>query len=325
MKASLRAALLAALLFGAGFVYARYFQGPGPEQLERERREVERLTRELGDRLRVRARLPQRGESVVVGVPAGVAERLAGEALSALGTRIRLTLRGLAFRKSDDLHARLLGRRVVGRFSLDVAVHEVEALLRPGRPRLRFEEGRVGLTLPVAIEQGRGRARVRFRWDGRGVTGPVCGDFDVTRELSASVPRHLQQLEGALRVTLEGTTLEARPEFGDVELSVPIEPDREAWRLVDELIAGRGALCRAALGRADVPGRLRALLARGIRVTVPRRLFERTLRLPLGVDRSVEVGSRPAGLLARPAALELGAGQLWYGVDLELRPVGPSP
>jgi hypothetical protein len=315
-----RKALAAGLLFAAGFAYARFWWGPGPEALERQRREVERLGERLERRLREQSRLRDGHESVLVGVPAGVAERLVGEALAGFGSGIRITLRDLKFRKTDEVRAQLLlGRRMVGRFVLNVQVHEVGAVLRPGQPKLRFGRDRVGVELPVAVEDGAGRATLRFRWDGKGVAGAVCGDVDVTREVKARVPRHAQSLAGALSLDVDRTVVVARPEFGDLQLTLPIEPDAEAWRFVESLIDERGALCRTALRRADIPDKLRATLARGIRVTVPRRLIERPLRLPLSVDRGVTLPGRTLELAARPTDVMLTSGRLWYGVSVSLR------
>jgi hypothetical protein len=323
-----RAALVAALLFAGGFAYARFWWGPGPEALERRRLEVQRLGERLERRLREQARLRAgAGESLLVGVPAGVAERLAGEAVAAFGGGIRVTLRDLRFRKSDEVRARLLlGKRNVGRFVLSVQVHEVSALLRPGKPRLEFGgDERIGVTLPVAVEDGAGRARLRFRWDGRGVAGAVCGDVDVTHEVTATVPRRTHTLRGAFRVSIDGSTLVAQPEFGDVELQLPIEPSAEAWSFVEQLIAGRGALCRAALSKAFVSQKIRAVLARGVRVTLPRRLLERPLRLPVAVEREVALTGRSLRIDARPTDLILTPARIWYGVRIELGNAGEPP
>lgn len=325
MKRLVRAAAAAAVLFGLGFAYARFWWGPGPEALERQRREVQRLGEQLDERLRERARLrDSAGENVVVGIPAGVAERLAGEAMAGLVPGIGLTLHDLRFRKADEVRARLLlGRRTVGRFVLSVHVREMRAVLRPRKARLRFDDGRVAISLPVSVEDGEGRARLRFKWDGRGVAGAVCGDLDVTREVTATVPRRTYTLEGGLRLSVQGTALVAQPEFGDVPLRVPIEPSPAAWRVVDDVIASRSAPCRAALARVDVHGKIRGLLDRGIRVTVPRRIFERPLRLPLAVERSVSVGDRELRLEARPMDVSVGPARLWYGVQVEVGETGP--
>jgi len=325
VKPWMRAGLAGAVLFAGGFAYARYWWGPGPEALERQRREVQRLGERLERRLRERARVhDSAGDSVLVGIPAGVAERLAGEAVSGLGSGIRLTLRDLRFRKADEVRARLLlGRRSVGRFVLSVHVHEVRAVLRPGKPRLSFANDRVGVTLPVTVQDGTGRARLRFKWDGRGMAGAVCGDVEVSHEVSASVPRRSHTLRGALRLSVDGSALVGQPEFKDVELQVPIEPSAETWRFVDDLIAKRGALCRKALEKADVKQKIRGLLARGVKVTLPRRLLERPLRLPVEVERSLASPWHAMRVEVLPSEVILTPARLWYGVRVELRQQAP--
>jgi hypothetical protein len=322
-----RATALALLLVGLGFAYARFWRGPGPEALERQRREVRTLGERLERRLRERAHLRDAaGESLLIAVPAGVAERFLGQAVPGLAPGVRVSLRDLRFRKADEVQARLLlGRRSVGRFVLSVHVHEVHALLRPAPPRVTFGSDRIRVAQPVAVEDGAGRARLRFKWDGRGVAGAVCGDVDVTHEATATVPRLVRTLDGVLRLKVDGSALVAEPDFGDVELRLPIEPSAATWRFVDELVAGRSALCRAALGRADVAGRIRGALARGVRVTLPRRLLERPLRVPVVVDRTVEVPGRTLELVARPRDVILTPARLWYGVEVELRKPGDPP
>jgi len=325
VKPSMRAGLAGAALLAGGFAYQRFWWGPGPEALERQRREVQRLGARLEQRLRERARVhDSAGDSVLVGMPAAVAERLAGEAVSGLSSGIRLRLRNLRFLKADEVRARLLlGRRSVGRFLLSVHVHEVRAVLRPAPPRLSFANDRVGVILPVAVEEGTGSARLRFKWDGLGMAGAVCGDLEVSHEVSASVPRRVHTLKGALRLSVDGSALVGQPEFADVELQVPIEPSDATWRFVDKLIAERSALCRAALVKADVKQRIQALLARGVRVTLPRRLLERQVRLPVEVERSLAMSGQRMRVEVLPSGVILTPAQLWYGVRVELKKEAP--
>ena len=117
----------------------------------------------------------------------------------------------------------------------------------------------------------------------------------------------------------------AAPEFGDVELQLPIEPSAEAWSFVEQLIATRGALCRAALGKADVPQKIRSVLARGVKVSVPRRLLERPLRLPVAVERELSLPDHALRLDVRPTDLILTPARLWYGVKVELGNAAAPP
>ena len=190
---------------------------------------------------------------MLVGVPSQVADRLAADAAQGLFADVKLALHDLRFRKEDEVQARLLvGKRTVGRFVLSVHVREVTARLRPGRPRLRFAADRIDVTiLPGSAFEGEGRAFLRFKWDGRGIAGAMCGDLDVTHELQASVPLRSYGLEGALRLRVDGPALVATPAFEDVQLSVPIEPSAATWRFVE----GADRRTRRALPRGARQGR----------------------------------------------------------------------
>jgi hypothetical protein len=70
---------------------------------------------------------------------------------------------------------------------------------------------------------------------------------------------------------------------------------------------------------------VRTLLERGIRVTLPRRLLQRTLRLPLAVERSLSLQGRALRVDARPAELVLTPAGLWYALEVSVREASAPP
>ena len=319
--AAIRALAGAALLFAGGFVYVRFWMGPGPRELQRLRRERQVLSERLEGRLRERAHLWDKpGTTVLIGVPSRLAESLAGDVIVGLVPEVKLTLRDLRVSKEDEVHATMVvGRRTVGRFVLNVDLDEVKVTLRPGKPRLAFANDRIRVSLPVKVAEGSARGRLRFRWDARGMAGAVCGDFDVTQDVAGSAVPHTHVLEGAVGLADEGRSLVAKPELGEVTLKVPIAPSAETWRFVDHLIAGRSGLCRAALKTADLRERIRDLLARGVNVTVPGHLLTREVHLPAAIEQSIALPGRAIRLEVRPAGFTLLPTRLWYGASVELR------
>lgn len=273
------------------------------------------MSEQLEGRLHARALAWEAPEAtVLVSVPAPVAEKLAGQVAVGLLREVRLRLQDLHVRKQDEVRAgTLVGHRVLGRFDVRVDVGEVEARLRPGKPRLTFARDRVDVTLPVTIAEGSGRGRLHLAWDGRGMGGAVCGDFEATLDVAGRVVPVTHTLDGVFRLSTEESAVVAKPDFGEVKLRVPIEPSAETWRAVDEGIARRGAVCRAALKAADVREKLQALLARGLSVTLPRNVLAREMRLPAVVERPVELPHRSMRLEVRPSGLRLEPTRLWYG------------
>ena len=105
-----------------------------------------------------------------------------------------------------NLKAHARGRRegagpvragTVGHFVLDVDIKEIRALLRPGEPELQFGGDKIGIKLPVRVARRAGAtANVRFQWEGKGIAGAVCGDLDVSPDVSSDVAPATYTVEG---------------------------------------------------------------------------------------------------------------------------------
>ncbi len=325
MKRLFRVVLWAAVLFLIGYGYDRFWRAPTEEELEGLRQERRVLNGRLEQRLREDLRLLEaKDASVIVGVPIRFAERFVGELAGSLFSEVRITLRKLEVRKEGELRGRVLvGERPLGTYTLAVDLDEVVGILRFGKPKLRFEDDRVGVVLPVSLSEGSGRGRLRFRWDGRGVAGVVCGDVSMSGAIVGSVVPDAYTLRGSLRLATDGAALVARPLFEDAEVHLGIEPSKETWQLVEKTIGEQGALCRAALKAANVPEKVRAVVQRGFAVKLPRKLFPE-LRLPVELEQSVDLEGRSIHLQVSPTGLSLTPKRLWYGANVRLADV-PAP
>lgn len=256
---------------------------------------------------------------VLIGVPDAFTAALARELTRGFLSQVEIRLRDLRIRKQDEVNVKALFTLRAGSYDVDLRIHEVTALLRPGEPQLRFEGKRIGLRLPVQLTEGRGRATVDFAWDSQGVGKAVCEDFQVQQAVSAGVAPRTYELRGALALEVEGGALVARPEFPELALRVNVEPSAETWQAVERVIRERTWKCEKALGAVDVPKLLRGMLAKGFDVRLPRKLF-RPVRLPAGFEQSLAIEGKTYALAAKPVDLTLGSGMLWYGAALDLRP-----
>jgi hypothetical protein len=312
--------VLAAVVLGGGYLYGRFWMGPGAEELARLRREHAALRAQVEGRLRGRGGVADAPEgTVLIGVPARAAETLAAEAVAGFFREVTLTLRDVKVRKADEVRATLLGRRTLGRFELSLTLSEARARLRPGKPRLTFAQDRIRAALPVTIAEGSGRGRLHFKWDGRGVASAVCGDLEATLDVAGTVVPGRHTLEGAFLLSTEGATIVARPQFGATRVRVPIEPSAETWKAVDAIIDQRGALCRSALKAAHLREKLQSALDRGVVVTIPPNALAREVRLPATIERPVALPQRSMYLDVRPSGLTVVPGRLWYGATVEVR------
>lgn len=321
-RAALALAALAALA-GAGWLWldARRRPDPAPSQerlaaLRSQRAALQERFRELtsGQRDPGLGDPPQGG--LVIGVPASFTRSLVEQLVTGLLAEVRLDLADLEFKKSDEVRGKVLfGMRTFGRYDLEIRVGSVRGLLRPGAPTLGFGRQRIAVTVPVRLAEGAGRAQVRLKWDSKGLANAVCGDFDISRELTASVRPANYRLAGAFEVAADSGAIVLTPRFADLKVRLHVEPTPEAWAAVEDLLRERRALCRAALSRVDVREKLEQVVRAGFEVRVPAKLVQ-PIRIPAGVQQSLSVQGMDVSLQIVPAALSVGDERLWYGVDV---------
>jgi hypothetical protein len=258
--------------------------------------------------------------NVVIGVPTSLTESLVSQVLTGLMREVRLTLKHIKARHEDEVKANFLfGNRTIGRFILDVDLSEIQAVLKPGAPQLRLGGDKIRVKLPVTVAQGTGTGTVRFQWSGQGLAGVVCGDLDVTRTLKSNVVPTTINLEGAFMLAVEGDALTAKPKFGDVTIDLQLDPTEATWQIVDDTLAkvrdDKSGICGSAIQKVDIPQRIRAVVARGLRIRLPPRLF-RPIRLLASVQQSVEIQGKTVSLSATPTGLTVTPRMIWYGADL---------
>jgi hypothetical protein len=107
---------------------------------------------------------------LLIGIPTEFSRDLAEQVVAGMFGRVTLRLRHLKLSKSDDVQARILfGQRTVGQFVVDISIAEVVSTLRPRQPKVTFTKNRLGVSLRVALVEGRGTALVQLHWDSRGL------------------------------------------------------------------------------------------------------------------------------------------------------------
>jgi hypothetical protein len=322
------AAVLVALAAGGAVAYRRHLPArdpaPTPEQIEVLTAQRKRLQDELRvelDRQDVLDFAQAPAGNVLLGVPTVFAEAMVGQVVSGLLSEVQLELGGLRAHHAGDVSAKILFTQRVGHYDLDVDIRTVRATLRPGTPDLTFGANAIGIRLPVAVAQGRGTGTVRFRWKGQGIAGAVCGDMDVSPDVSSDVRPATYTVTGDFLLGAEGDTVVATPRFRDLPLRIHLQPTELTWaslaRTVEEVKGDKNGACRMAIRRIDVRALVEKAIAKGFVVTVPARLI-RPLALPARVEQSVEIQGRTVSLGARPLGLAVTPVMIWYGADLSV-------
>ena len=301
---------------------------PEPVTPEATRRGIEALKAErtrLQDELRSLlpddARLMEvpRGD-VLIGLPSTLVESVASEALLGPLRNVRLSLKDVVkVERSDEVQTKtFLGTMTLGRYALTVHVQEVNAVMKPQTPKLVFGSNRIAVDLPVSVEAGDVKARLIFKWDGRNLAGVVCGDLSGEHDLRASVPPVKVRLRGRFDVEARGEHLLVKPRLAPVEVAFKVVPRQTTWDFVDELIESKNAVCEAALRKAEVGQKVRDLVSRGFKATLPTQWLHE-MALPASFRDTVDVSGTSAGLAITPTGVSITKTRIWYGANVTVR------
>ena len=288
------------------------------EALERERDALRARLEELTSRSGRFAQMP--ATAVRVGVPTTLARDLIERVIPGFVDRVTIVL--------ADLHARKEGRvkKVVtlGEYTLDVDVESVQGSLRAGKPAVTFGGNQVALALPLAITSGTARATLHFVWNGKSVGGMVCGDLDITREVSGTVKPATYPVKGTLILSATATEILATPRFPRVEVRLEVEPSKESWDEVQKVLDDKEGVCGYVLDKVDVLAVVHGLVARGFEVRLPTEKLK-AMSLPVGVQPSMVIRGKPVTLGVKVGGLAITPTMIWLGADVTVdSPAAPG-
>lgn len=257
---------------------------------------------------------------VLIGLPTSLVERVVAEAVAGPLKNVRLVLKKVAkMEKKDVIRAKVLFRIVtLGEYVLTVDVEEVRASMKPKVPKLTFGSNRIAVDLPVSVEAGAVKAKLKFTWDGQNLAGALCGDLSAEHDLRAVVPPIAVRVMGRFDVEAKGEQLLVKPVLAPIELAFKIEPPQKTWDFVEDLIKSRNAVCEAALRKAEVGQKVRELVSRGFTVKLPDD-WVRPIVLPASFRDTVDVKGRKAGLTVKPTGVSVTKTRVWYGANLEVK------
>jgi hypothetical protein len=326
--------LLALLAVGAAVAVmqvrrSRPDLGPAPSADEIARLQARRdeLSATLATRVRLREKsldqAPKGG--IMLGIPTRLTESVVQQVVTGMFDGMTLTLRNLKVHKEGEVKAKMLvKKRTIGKYVLDVAIQEVEGVLKPGPPQLTFSENRIGIRLPVRLAEGGGHATLRLQWDSKGMAAnSVCGDVDTTRGITGGVVPTDYQVEGAFLIATRGESVTLTPSFPDLAVRIFVDPSEQAWGVVDDVIRERSAGCEIALEKVDIKALLGRIVDKGFNVKIPQKILK-PMRLPAGVKSSLKIQGMKLPLSVKFTGVLIAPERIWYGADLTLgRPEEP--
>jgi len=297
-----------------------------PEQMRAKvaalEQEIPTLKQKLGELVAKDARLQGMPETGVrVGVPTSLARTMIERVVTGFVDSVTLKLSGIKVKKSGKV------KKVVniGEYDLNVEVTEVTGYLKTGKPKVAFGGNQVALSLPVRVARGTGNANIGFKWDGKNISGAVCGDMEVNETVSGGVIPSEYPVSGALQLTATAQQILAAPKFPVVRINLKVDPSPESWAAVQAILDSKGGACGYVVDKVNIRGVLEGLIGKGFNIRLPTEKIK-PMAVPVGIAPTMKVGDKVIRIDVKVSALAITEHMIWLGADVALAdPNAPPP
>lgn len=253
---------------------------------------------------------------VRVGVPTPLARTMIERVVTGFVDSVTLKLSNLKVKKSGNVKKVI----TIGQYDLAVVITEVTGQLKTGKPRVEFGGNRVSLSLPVRVASGTGNANVDFKWDGKNVSGAVCGDMQVNENVAGSVKPDEYPVSGALELTATARQILASPRFPVVKVNLKVDPSPESWAAVQAILDSKGGVCGYVVDKVDIRGVLEGLIGKGFNVRLPTEKIK-PMAIPVGIAPTMTVRDETVRIEVTVSDLAITEHMIWLGADVKLADV----
>jgi hypothetical protein len=252
-------------------------------------------------------------QPVRVGIPTSLARELMTRVITGFVDRVTLELKNLNVKKSGNV------KKVVniGHYDLHVRIHRVTGKLRTGTPKLTFGGNTVSLALPITVASGSGRATINFKWDGKNVSGAVCGDMEVTQEVSGGVKPAEYPVSGGIVLTATAREILASPRFPLIKVNLKVQPSEASWAAVQKILDEKQGVCGYVVEKVNVLKIVQGLIDRGFNVRLPTEKIK-PMAIPVGIEPTMQVRGQPVELAIKVGELAITGKMIWLGADVRL-------
>ena len=281
------------------------------EALMRERDELKSRLGQLITNDRRLPGLPKNG--VRVGVPTSLARNLIQRVLGGFVDSVTLKLSNIKVRKAGMI------KKVVpiGEYELLVALDDVTGKLQTGKAEVGFGGNRLSVALPVRVVSGAADATIDFKWDGKNVSGAVCGDMEIRQKVAGTVKPDSYPISGSLLLTATARQILAAPQFPLVKVKLKPVPSAESWAAVQKILDDKEGVCGYVLDKVDIAGVLGALVAKGFDVRLPTEKIK-PMAVPVGIAPTMTIRGEPVTIAVKVGGLAITEHMIWLGADVTL-------
>ncbi len=250
---------------------------------------------------------------VRVGVPTTLARDLVERVTSGFIDHVTLELKNLKVNKTGSVKKVV----TIGQYELHVLIKRVSGRLKTGKPSVTFGGNRVELSMPVTVASGTGNATINFKWDGKGVSDAVCGDMEITRDVSGGVKPASYPVSGALVLTATAEQILAEPKFPLIKINLKIDPSDESWAAVQKILDDQEGICGYVVDKVNVLKIVQGLIDKGFNVRLPTEKIK-PMAIPVGIEPSMQVKGRQVDLGIKVGELAITGDMIWLGAHVSV-------
>jgi hypothetical protein len=253
-------------------------------------------------------------EPLRIGVPTVLAADLIQKVATGFVDQVTLELKNIKVKKRGTVKKVI----TIGSYDLRVLINQVSGKLETGEPQVRFGGNRVSLDLPVRVASGTGTATIDFKWDGKNVSGAVCGDMDVHQVVTGSVVPADYPVRGALQLSATTDQILASPKFPKVRVNLKVKPSEESWAAVQKLLESKEGICGFVVDKVNIGNILLGLLERGFNVRLPTEKIK-PIAVPVGIQPTIDVKGRTVHLALDVGHLQITEHMIWLGANVGVK------
>ncbi len=277
--------------------------------LEKERAELRARVDELSGKDPRLEGMPQ--TSVRVGVPTTLARDIIERLASGFVDRVTIELKNLHVKKRGTI------RKVVtlGEYDLHITINRVIGKVKAGKPKVTFGGNEVAIAMPVSIVSGSGRATINLKWDGKNISGAVCGDQNIIQEVRGGVRPDRYPISGGLFLTATPRQILAEPVFPLIKINLKINPSAESWAAAQKTLDDKTGVCGFVLDKVNVLSHVRRLIDKGFNIRLPTEKIK-PLAVPVRINPTMEVRGQKVALGIKISDLAITKQMIWLGSDV---------
>jgi len=160
--------------------------------------------------------------------------------------------------------------------------------------------------MPVTVASGSGNATINFKWDGKNVSGAVCGDMEITQDVSGGVKPASYPVSGSLILTATAKEILAQPKFPLIKINLKVAPSDESWGAVQKILDDKEGVCGYVVDKVNILKIVEGLINKGFNVRLPTEKIK-PMAVPVGIEPSMKVQGRQVDL-----AIKLGELDSWW-------------